>query len=101
MDRWRQYGALAGLLVAFTGLGYWGFAATGGSLPYGKRFATAIQQGAGDGGGSLVDLGRGVVVAEPIRNGGLVFEWLALLCVLVVIGAGLYVYADRTETGGR
>ncbi|MFW5955838.1 MAG: cobalamin transport operon protein [Halorhabdus sp.] len=101
MERWKQYGTLAGLLAVFTGLGYWGFTATGGSLPYAKRFSTAIQAGARDGGGSLVDLGRGIVIADPIRQGGMVIEWLGLLALLTIIGIGLYVYADRSDPGGR
>ncbi|WP_135665114.1 cobalamin transport operon protein [Halorhabdus rudnickae] len=101
MERWKQYSVLAGLLATFTGLGYWGFTATGGSLPYAKRFAATIQRGVETGGGSIVDLGRGVVIAGPIRNGGLVLEWLALLGLLAAVGVGLYVYGDRLVEGGR
>ncbi|HKL28285.1 MAG TPA: hypothetical protein VJ898_03350, partial [Natrialbaceae archaeon] len=79
MERWKQYGGLLGLLVAFTGVGLWGFTATGGALPYAKRFSKALQRGTHDGGGPLVDLGRGIVVAGPIRQGGMVLEWLGLL----------------------
>jgi len=95
MERWKQYGGLLGLLVAFTGVGLWGFTATGGALPYAKRFSKALQRGTHDGGGPLVDLGRGIVVAGPIRQGGMVLEWLGLLALLTIVGIGLYVYADR------
>ncbi|MFW5903558.1 MAG: cobalamin transport operon protein [Halolamina sp.] len=103
MERWKQYGGLLGLLVAFTGVGLWGFTATGGALPYGERFAKTVQQGAQEGGGPLVDLGRGIVVAGPIRDGGLVVEWLGVLALMTVVGIGLYVYADRqrSDDGGR
>jgi hypothetical protein len=96
MERWKQYGGLLGLLVAFTGVGLWGFTATGGALPYAKRFSKALQRGTQEGGGPLVDLGRGIVVAGPIRQGGMVLEWLGLLALLTIVGIALYVYVDRT-----
>lgn len=100
MDRWKQYGGLLGLVVAFTGIGLWGFTATGGALPYAKRFATTVQRGVQDGGGPLVDVSRGIVIAGPIRQGGLVLEWVALVALLSTVGIGLYVYVDRTRIGG-
>jgi hypothetical protein len=95
MGRWKQYGGLTALFTAFLAAGYWGFTATGGALPWAKRSAKALQRGVQDGGGSLVDVGRGVVVAGPIRKGGLMLEFGALVLVLVVFGIGLYVYVDR------
>ena len=95
MQRWKQYGGLAGLFAAFLAAGYWGFTATGGALPWAKRSAKALQRGVEEGGGSLVDFGRGIVVAGPIRKGGLMLEFGALVLVLVVLGIGLYVYVDR------
>ena len=95
MQRWKQYGGLAGLFAAFLAAGYWGFAATGGALPWAKRSAKALQRGVQEGGGSLVDFGRGIVVAGPIRKGGMMLEFGALVLVLVVLGVGLYVYVDR------
>ena len=95
MKRWTQYGSLLGLLAVFFAAGLWGFAATGGSVPWAKRSATTLQRGIQEGGGALVDLGRGVVVAGPIRNGGLVVEFLGVVVAFVAIGIGLYVYANR------
>ena len=95
MQRWKQYAGLAGLFTAFLAAGYWGFTATGGALPWAKRSAQALQRGVQEGGGSLVDFGRGIVVAGPIRKGGLMLEFGALVLVLVALGIGLYVYVDR------
>ena len=95
MQRWKQYGGLLGLFAAFLAAGYWGFTVTGGALPWAKRSAKALQRGVQEGGGSLVDFGRGIVVAGPIRKGGMMLEFGALVLVLVVFGIGLYVYVDR------
>lgn len=95
MQRWKQYGALTGLFATFLAAGYWGFTATGGALPWAKRSAKALQRGVQDGGGALVDLGRGIVVAGPIRKGGLLLEFGGLVLLMAVLGIGLYVYADR------
>ena len=95
MQRWKQYGGLAGLFAAFLAAGYWGFTATGGALPWAKRSAKALQRGVQEGGGSLVDLGRGIVVAGPIRKGGMMLEFGALVLLLIALGIGLYVYVDR------
>ena len=95
MQRWKQYGGLFGLFAAFLAAGYWGFTATGGALPWAKRSAKTLQRGVQEGGGSLVDFGRGIVVAGPIRKGGMMLEFGALVLVLVVLGIGLYVYVDR------
>jgi hypothetical protein len=95
MQRWKQYGGLAALFTAFLAAGYWGFTATGGALPWAKRSAKALQRGVQEGGGSLVDLGRGIVVAGPIRKGGMMLEFGGLVALLVVIGIGMYVYVDR------
>jgi len=73
----------------------WGFIATGGALPWAKRSAQALQRGVQRGGGSLVDLGRGIVVAGPIRKGGLMVEFFGVVVFLGLVGVGLYVYADR------
>jgi TRAP-type C4-dicarboxylate transport system permease large subunit len=95
MEWWKQYGGLAGLLAVCFAAGLWGFTSTGGALPWAKRSATALQRGVREGGGALVDLGRGVVVAGPIRKGGATTEFLAVVALLVVFGVGLYVYVDR------
>ena len=95
MQRWKQYGGLLGLFASFLAAGYWGFTATGGALPWAKRSAQALLRGMQEGGGSLVDFGRGIVVAGPIRKGGMMLEFGALVLVLVVLGVGLYVYVDR------
>jgi hypothetical protein len=95
MRRWQQYGALGGLLATCFALGLWGFRATGGALPYAKRFSLALQRGSEAGGGSLVDLARGIVVAGPIRKGGLVAEYAAVVLLLALVGVGLYVYVER------
>ena len=97
MQRWKQYGGLLGLFAAFLGAGYWGFTATGGALPWAKRSAKTLQRGVQESGGSLVDVGRGIVVAGPIRKGGLLFEFGALVLLFVVLGIGLYVYVDRYD----
>jgi hypothetical protein len=95
MDRWKQYGSLAVLFAVAVAAGLWGFRATGGALPWAKRSAQALQRGVQEGGGSLVDLGRGVVIAGPIRKGGLVLEFVGLVALLLVVGVALYVYANR------
>ncbi|MEF8773313.1 MAG: cobalamin transport operon protein [Halobacteriales archaeon] len=102
MQRWKQYAGLLTLLaVGFAG-GLWGFRSTGGALPWGKRSATALQRGLQEGGGTLVDLGRGVVIAGPIRQGGMVLEYGALVVLMTAAGISLYVYADRaSDRDGR
>jgi len=95
MQRWKQYGSLAALFAVAVAAGLWGFRATGGALPWAKRSAMALQRGVKESGGSLIDLGRGVVIAGPIRKGGMVVEFVGLVVLLVVIGVALYVYANR------
>lgn len=95
MKRWKQYGSLAGLVAVATAVGLWAFGATGGALPWAKRSATTLQRGLAEGGGALVDLGRGIVVAGPIRKGGLVLEYTVVVGVLLLAGVALYVYVDR------
>ncbi|SDG14787.1 cobalamin transport operon protein [Halorientalis regularis] len=95
MQRWKQYGSLAALFTVAVAAGLWGFRATGGALPWAKRSAKALQRGVKEGGGSLVDLGRGVIIAGPIRKGGMVLEFVGLVVLLVVVGVALYIYADR------
>ena len=95
MDRWKQYGGLAGLFAVCLAAGLWGFTSTGGALPWAKRSAQALQRGAREGGGALVDLGRGIVVAGPIRRGGLMLEFAGVVVLLAAVGVGLYVYANR------
>ena len=97
MQRWKQYGSLTALFASFLAAGYWGFTATGGALPWAKRSAQALQRGVQEGGGSLVNLGRGIVVAGPIRKGGLMLEFGTLVLVLCGLGIGLYVYVDRYD----
>ncbi|MBZ6497192.1 hypothetical protein KWG76_20135 [Haloterrigena longa] len=86
---------MATLFAAFLAAGYWGFTATGGALPWAKRSAKALQRGVQDGGGGLVDFGRGIVVAGPIRKGGMMLEFGAIVAFMVLLGLGLYVYVDR------
>jgi len=95
MQRWKQYGSLAALFAVAIAAGLWGFRATGGALPWAKRSAKALQRGVKESGGSLIDLGRGVVIAGPIRKGGMVLEFVGLIVLLVAVGIALYVYADR------
>ena len=95
MQRWKQYGGLAALFAAFLAAGYWGFTATGGALPWAKRSAKALQRGVQESGGALVDFGRGIVVAGPIRKGGLMLEFGAIVVLMAALGVGLYVYVDR------
>jgi hypothetical protein len=95
MQRWKQYGGLAALFTAFLAAGYWGFTTTGGALPWAKRSAQALQRGVQESGGALVDFGRGIVVAGPIRKGGMMLEFGGLVLLLVAVGIGLYVYVDR------
>ena len=95
MQRWKQYGGLVGLLAVCFAAGLWGFRSTGGALPWAKRSAQTLQRGIQESGGSLVDLGRGIVVAGPIRKGGLMVEFGALVVLLAAIGLGVYVYVDR------
>ena len=95
MQRWKQYGGLVGLLAVCFAAGLWGFSSTGGALPWAKRSAQALQRGVQESGGSLVDFGRGIVVAGPIRKGGMMLEFGGLVVLLIVLGIGMYVYADR------
>lgn len=95
MQRWQQYGGLAGLCAVCLTAGLWGFTSTGGALPWAKRSAQALQRGAQEGGGSLIDLGRGILVAGPIRKGGMMLEFAGVVVLLAVVGIGLYVYASR------
>jgi hypothetical protein len=95
MDRWKQYGGLAGLFGVCLAAGLWGFTSTGGALPWAKRSAQALQRGVQQSGGALVDLGRGIVVAGPIRKGGMMLEFVGVVVLLAVVGIGLYVYASR------
>jgi hypothetical protein len=95
MQRWKQYGGLAGLFGVCLAAGLWGFSSTGGALPWAKRSAKALQRGVKDGGGPLIDAGRGVVVAGPIRKGGMMLEFGVLVALLVALGIGLYLYVDR------
>ena len=95
MNRWKQYGGLAGLVAVATAIGLWAFGATGGALPWAKRSAKTLQRGLAEGGGALVDLGRGIVIAGPIRKGGLVFEYAVVVATLLLVGVALYVYVDR------
>jgi len=95
MDRWKQYVWFLGLVVVSLAAGLWGFSATGGALPWAKRSARTLQEGVREGGGAVVDFGRGVVVAGPIRNGGTMAEFVGLVVAFAVVGVGLYVYVDR------
>jgi len=95
MDRWKQYGGLFGLLTVCFAAGLWGFTSTGGALPWAKRSAQTLQRGVQESGGVLIDIGRGIVVAGPIRKGGLMLEFTGIVVFLAIVGVGLYVYVDR------
>lgn len=95
MQRRYQYGMLGGLFAVCLGLGLWGFTATGGGVPWAKRSARTLQEGLNAGSGSLIDIGRGIVIAGPIRKGGLVAEFGLLVLALAAVAVGLYVYAGR------
>jgi hypothetical protein len=95
MDRWKQYVGFLGLIIGCFGAGLWGFTSTGGALPWAKRSARTLQRGVQEGGGALVDFGRGIVVAGPIREGGMMLEFSALVALLALVGVGLYVYVDH------
>jgi len=95
MQRWKQYGGLAGLLAVCFAAGLWGFRSTGGALPWARRSAQTLQRGVQQSSGDLVNFGRGIVVAGPIRKGGMMLEFGGLVVLLVAVGVGLYVYADR------
>jgi len=95
MDRWKQYGGLLGLIIVCFGAGLWGFTSTGGALPWAKRSAQTLQRGVQESGGELIDVGRGIVVAGPIRKGGMMLEFTGLVVLLALVGVGLYVYVDR------
>jgi hypothetical protein len=99
MESWKQYGALSGLFGLFLAAGLWGFNATGGALPWAKRSAQALQRGVQEGGGSVVDLGRGVVIAGPIRKGGLLLEFGGLVLLFSLVGIGIYAYVLRSTEG--
>jgi hypothetical protein len=100
MQQYKQYGGLAGLFAVCLAAGLWGFTSTGGALPWAKRSAKTLQRGTQDGGGALVDFGRGIVVAGPIRKGGMMLEFGALVVLLSAFGIGLYLYADRQDSLG-
>lgn len=95
MQRWKQYGGLGALFAVCLAAGMWGFTSTGGALPWAKRSAQALQRGVQQGSGSVVDFGRGIVVAGPIRKGGQIIEFLGVIVIFGLVGVGLYVYADR------
>lgn len=101
MQRWKQYGGLVGLLAVCFAAGLWGFTSTGGALPWAKRSAQALQRGVQQSGGALIDLNRGIVVAGPIRKGGMMLEFGGLVVLLLVLGIGLYVYVDRYGGSGN
>ena len=101
MQRWKQYGSMAGLLSVCFAAGLWGFRSTGGALPWAKRSAKTLQRGIQQSGGDLVNFGRGIVVAGPIRKGGLMLEFGGLVALLAIVAVGLYVYADRLGDGDQ
>lgn len=102
MNARRQYALTLAAAVTFAIAGVLGFRATGGALPYAKRFHKVVTGGGTTGTGPLVQPGRapgesvfGVVLAGPIRKGGLVGEFVGLLAVLAVAGVVGYWYATR------
>jgi hypothetical protein len=101
MQRWKQYGSMTGLLAVCFAAGLWGFRSTGGALPWARRSARTLQRGIQQSGGDLVNFGRGIVVAGPIRKGGLMLEFGGLVALLAIVAVGLYVYADRLGDGDQ
>lgn len=102
METRTQYAVTLVASVVFAAAGVLGFWATGGALPYGKRFKTVVTGGATTGTGPLFQPGRapgesffGVVLAGPIRKGGLVEEFVGLAALLAVVGVVGYWYATR------
>lgn len=106
MERWKQYLALATLAGGSLLAGWIGFRATGGGLPWAKRAESALLSGLQNGGGSLVDITRGVIIAGPIRQQGLVLAYVGLSLAFVAVGVWLYYRYGRrressaTERGG-
>jgi len=90
MDRWKQYLALVGLVGGSLTAGWLGFRATGGGLPWAKRAESALLGGLQNSGGSLVDITRGIIIAGPIRQQGLVFAYIGLFLVFAIVGVWLY-----------
>ena len=91
MQRWKQYGGMVGLFAICFAAGLWGFRSTGGALPWARRSAQTLQRGIQQSGGDLVNFGRGIVVAGPIRKGGLMLEFGGLVALLAIVAVGLYV----------
>ncbi len=90
MERWKQYLALVTLAGGSLVAGWFGFRATGGGLPWAKRAESALLGGLQSGGGSLVDITRGIIIAGPIRQQGLVLVYVGLFLIFALIGVWLY-----------
>lgn len=104
MKRTHQYLLTTTVLAAAFVVGYLGFLATGGAVPWGERFA-AIVSGGASGDGGVFQFGRGglggFVLAGPLRDS--VGPFVAVVSLLLVGSVGLYWYSSRTDesSGGR
>lgn len=94
MEAWKQYGLLAAVLVAGLAASVYGFFATGGAMPMGKRFGAIVEGGATSGGGPLVDLGRGIVTPEPVN---VMSEFVPILVACAVLGVIFFAYVTRRQ----
>lgn len=87
MQRWKHTGA--GVFAVCLAASLWGFLRPV-ARSWAERSTQALQRGVQQGGGALVDLGRGIV-AGPIRKGGTMLEFLGTVVLLAGLGAVLYV----------
>ena len=94
MRTWKQYGVLAAVLVGGAAASVYGFFATGGAMPMGKRFGAIVEGGATSGGGPLVNLGRGVVTPEPVDVLG---EFVPIVIACFLLGRFFFAYAMATQ----
>ncbi|MFW5965157.1 MAG: cobalamin transport operon protein [Halodesulfurarchaeum sp.] len=97
MKRSIQYLVVLGA-IAVTGVLAWlGFTYSGGAVPWGERFAKMVEGGV-DGGGSLLQIGRGgfggFLLAGPLRDD--VWSFVLIVFLLVGISAGLYWWAGSS-----
>lgn len=101
MKRTRQYLLTGGVIAVALAVGYLGFQASGGAVPWGKRFAAVVSGGA-SGGDGIFQFGRGglggFVLAGPLRDS--VGSFVGIVALLVVGSVGLYWYSDHTGKSG-
>ncbi|MFW6017789.1 MAG: cobalamin transport operon protein [Halapricum sp.] len=105
MKRTYQYLLTVAVLAIAFGVGYLGFVATGGAIPWGERFASIVSGGASGGDGGLFQFGRGglggFVLAGPLRDS--VGQFLAVAGLLATGSVALYWYSKHTDesSGGN